>query len=554
MSKKFFKIKTFFWLPAAILLLIMASCSRPVIKIEHVPDNTPVGSRLYIAGNFNRWDPGDVRFAFEIDDDSNYFYTLPSGFGKMEFKVTRGEWSSVETDMCGYDINNRSYNYQEGDTIAIAVQSWKDTNPLDCPELTIVVDKIPENTPKDEPIALAGNFNEWSPDSSSYLKRDPSSGKYMIKLPRRDLDRLLEFKITRGNLLTAEADKFGYEIEKRQVNFGMFDTLFIDVENWEDIVENPHDRVTIILDKIPAETPGDAVIFVTGSFNGWYPKDNKYQFHKNEKNKFQYTLPRESDMLEYKITRGDWSKEEVDILGYKMNNRKFEFGSVDTIHLTVHGWLDQTKVKQPTYTFVIDKMPPKTPHDDDLYLSGSFNGWNSGQRKYRFTRADDGKYYLTLRDAWRSMDFKITRGNWRTQEVDNDGNIIPNRYFEYSGIDTVKISVKNWQDIARFDQKQLVIVLEEVPVNTPKESKIYIAGNFNGWNGGNPNYILNKNLKGEYYISIPQKEKQIEFKFTLGSWESEELDQNGNTISNRSYNFGYSDTLRLKVEKWENIN
>lgn len=551
MSIEHLKIKTNFWLPAAILLLVMASCSRPVIKVESIPGNTPAGSRLYLAGNFNRWDPGDVRFVFEMDADSNYYYTLPNGFGKMEFKVTRGEWSSVETDSCGYDINNRACNYQEGDTIVISIQSWKDTNPIDCPELTIVLDKIPENTPKDEPIALAGNFNEWSPDSSSYLKRDSLSGKYMIKLPRKDLDRLLEFKITRGNLLTAEADKFGYEIEKRQVNFGMFDTLFIDVENWEDIVENPHDRVTIILDKIPSETPDDAGIFITGSFNGWYPKDSKYRFQKNEKGKYQYTLPRESDVVEYKITRGDWSKEEVDMLGYKMNNRRFEFGSVDTIHLTIYGWLDQTKVKQPTYTFVIDEVPSNTPMDDNLYLAGSFNGWNSGQRRYRFTQADDGKYYLTLKDAWRSMDYKITRGNWRTQEVDKNGEIIPNRFFEYTGIDTVKISVKNWQDIPKFDQKQVVILLEEVPKNTPKDSKIYISGNFNGWDGGDPIYILNKNLKGEYYITIPQKSKQIEFKFTLGSWEEEELDQHGNTISNRKYNFGYTDTLRLKVEKWE---
>lgn len=541
---------TFRFVPL-LLLFMMFACTRPVIKIEHIPENTPIGSRLFISGNFNRWDPGDVRYIFEMDRDSNFYYTLPSGFGELEFKITRGEWSNVETDICGYDISNRQYNYREGDTIVIDVLSWKDAAPIDCPELTIVVENIPENTPENEPLALAGNFNEWSPDSSSYLRKDSGTGKYMIKLPRKEMNRLVEFKVTRGNLLTSEADKFGYEIEKRQVSFGTVDTLFIDVENWEDIVENPHDRVTIILDKIPDETPTNAEIYITGSFNGWYPRDSKFRFEKNSKGKFQFTLPRKSDVVEFKITRGDWSKEEVDLLGYKMNNRKFEFGSADTLHLSIQGWLDQTEVKQPSYTFVLDDVPPGTPADDDLYLAGSFNNWNASQRKYRFAKAADGKYYLSLRDAWRSIDYKITRGSWRSQESDENGLEIPNHHFEYTGKDTVKIRVKNWLDIPRFNQDKVVIFLEKVPDNTPSDKHIYITGTFNNWNPGDPDFILNKNLRGEYYITIPRRGPNIEFKFTLGSWDFEELNADGNTIPNRIYNFGYTDTLRLKVDKWE---
>jgi hypothetical protein len=544
-------LKLQFQIMILLFTLTAAACSRPVVKIENIPDNTPPGSRLFISGNFNRWDPGDIRFIFEMGDDSNYYFTLPNGFGKLEFKITRGEWSSVETDICGYEIENRKFDYNQSDTIAIDILSWNDTEPVNCPELTIVVESLPGNTPKDDPIALAGNFNEWSPDSSSFLQRDSSSGNYLIKLPRKGMDRLIEFKVTRGNLLTAEADKFGYEIEKRQVNFGMTDTLFIDVENWEDMIEDPRDKVTIILDKIPEETPDNAQIFLTGSFNGWYPKDNKYRFQKNDKGKFQHTLPRKNDIVEFKITRGDWTKEEVDILGYKMNNRRFEFGSADTIHLTIAGWLDQTTIKQPSYTIVIDEVPPTTPPGDDLYLAGSFNNWNPGQQKYRFKKNKNGTYFLTMRDAWRSFDYKVTRGNWRTQETDDHGMEMPNRYLEYTGKDTIKIKISNWLDLPRFDQQEVVIVLNKVPDNTPGDGYIYIAGNFNQWNPGNPDYILNKNLKGEYYITIPRYDDRIEFKFSLGSWENQELDKNGNTIPNRVYIFGYADTLRLKVERWE---
>jgi alpha-glucosidase len=62
---------------------------------------------------------------------------------------------------------------------------------------------------------------------------------------------------------------------------------------------------------------------------------------------------------------------------------------------------------------------------------------------------------------------------------------------------------------------------------------------------------MNRNLKGNYYIAIPAHNDGISFKFTLGSWDSEELDEDGSTISNRTYKFGYADTLRLKVENWE---
>lgn len=537
----------------AVLIISLGACSRPVIKIENIPGNTPPGSNLYIAGNFNRWDPGDIRFSFDMDADSNYYFNLPRGFGNIEFKITRGEWSSVETDICGYDINNRVYDFRAGDTITINVLSWSDTDPINCPEVTIVLDNIPKNTPIDEPIALAGNFNEWVPDSSSYLHRDSGTGKYMIKLPRRGLDRLIEFKVTRGNLLTAEADKFGYEIEKRQLKFGLVDTLFIDVEAWEDIEEPSNDQLTIILNTIPKTTTDDDDIYLTGSFNGWYPKDNKYKFRKNPDGKYQFTLPKEGNSVEFKITRGDWSKEEVDVLGYKMNNRKFEFGSADTLFIDVRGWLDQSEIKQPTYTFVIDQVPETTPADDNLYLAGSINGWNSGNRKYRFDRAADGKYYLTIHDGWRALDYKITRGSWKSQEVDNAGRILDNRYFEFTGADTVHLTVKNWQDIPGIQQDKVVLVLEKVPENTPKDRNIFIAGNFNNWNPSDPDFILNKNLKNQYYITIPRQGNKIAFKFTLGSWDLEELNLNGNTIANREYTFGYADTLRLKVEKWEGL-
>jgi hypothetical protein len=543
---------------ALAVLLAAGSCKRPVLQITAVPGNAPAGSTLFVAGNFNQWDPGDTRSALELAPDSNYYITLPSGFGELQFKITRGDWSTVETDACGYDINNRILNYRDNDTLRIEVLSFKDLEPLNCNELTIVVNDVPADTPSGDSLALAGNFNEWNPDQSSMMRRDSARNRYLITLPRKSADPNIEFKVTRGSLLTAEADAFGREIERRQVRFGSTDTLFISVKNWEDIGNSQKKMVTIILDKIPASTPPDGSIYLVGPFTGWYPKDPQYRFAKNKQGKYQFDLlvNKGSPQSEFKITRGDWSTEEVDALGYKKNNTPLDLSRPDTIRLKIDGWLDrldQTQIRQPHYVITIEKVPETTPARADLFLAGNANGWNPSSNRYRFIKDDAGTYSLTLKEAPRELKYKITRGGWKTEETDATGQKIENRRLLYTGQDTVRITIENWIDLPQKKQSQVVIMLDKVPANTPADGKIYIVGTFNNWNQKDSGYILNKNLAGQYYITLNRKEETIEFKFTLGGWQHEELDAQGHAIENRSYRFGYADTLRLKVEKWRGL-
>lgn len=553
-NKKNSNKKKYGWQLLALLMLIITACDRPVVQISNIPENTPPGSNLYIAGNFNSWDPGDVRFTFELGPDSNYYFTMPRGFGRVEYKVTRGDWTTTETDICGYEIPNRSFNYRSGDTINISVLSWQDLEPLDCPEVTIVVDKLPENTPEAAPIAIAGNFNEWSPDSASYMKKDPATGNYVLTLPRRSKDRLVEFKITRGSLLTAEADRLGNERERRQLRFGMVDTLFVEVENWEDLPSQDQNSLTIILEEIPEETyPGDE-IYITGTFNGWYPKENDFRLSKNKAGRYEIKLPKsDNERIEFKFTRGDWSKQEVDRWGYKIPNRVHRFDDEDTLRLRIANWLDRSMEQSIRYSMLIEHLPETTPDNPEIYLAVSTNGWDPGDRDYRFTRLADGNYFLSLDHQTPYFEYKITRGSWATEEANHVGRPIQNRVFRYSGEDTVYISVENWIDLPPHDQNKVVILIDSVPRNTPKNKHIYIAGNFNGWDPGNPGYILSKNLQEQYYITIPKRDTKIEFKFTLGSWNFEELNNQGNPIPNRVYHFGYVDTLKVKVENWRGI-
>ncbi|MEL7447924.1 MAG: alpha/beta hydrolase-fold protein [Pseudomonadota bacterium] len=73
-----------------------------------------------------------------------------------------------------------------------------------------------------------------------------------------------------------------------------------------------------------------------------------------------------------------------------------------------------------------------------------------------------------------------------------------------------------------------------VPADTPPTATVYVAGSFNSWDPGNPAYALAP-LSGDVYtITLPGSVTGvISFKFTLGSWESVELDANGFDVPNR---------------------
>jgi metallo-beta-lactamase class B len=83
---------------------------------------------------------------------------------------------------------------------------------------------------------------------------------------------------------------------------------------------------------------------------------------------------------------------------------------------------------------------------------------------------------------------------------------------------------------------QLTVRLTSVPAGTTRDSGVYIAGNFNGWNPGNPAYRLAADAEGRYALTLPADVRgPIEFKFTGGSWERVETDSAGGGIQNRRF-------------------
>jgi hypothetical protein len=82
----------------------------------------------------------------------------------------------------------------------------------------------------------------------------------------------------------------------------------------------------------------------------------------------------------------------------------------------------------------------------------------------------------------------------------------------------------------------LTIILTRTPTDTPADATIYVAGSFNNWQTADPAYRLTADWRGLYSIILPASVRgHVEFKFTLGSWDSVELDAKDAETPNRSF-------------------
>ena len=97
---------------------------------------------------------------------------------------------------------------------------------------------------------------------------------------------------------------------------------------------------------------------------------------------------------------------------------------------------------------------------------------------------------------------------------------------------------------------QVTFVLNDLPENTAANAQIFISGDFEGWSGGKDPYMAKK-VDDVYYIALSKRTGTIQYKFTLGSWDTVETDNDGNNINNRSYTFNKdNDTVKVSIANW----
>ncbi len=102
--------------------------AQMTIQISSVPFYyTPLLDTIFVSGTFNDWNADSTDFIMNEDSDGTYAISIYGTEGEsIEFKFTRGDWSSVETQQGGAFLPNRTAIYHDGDTLYCAVADWED--------------------------------------------------------------------------------------------------------------------------------------------------------------------------------------------------------------------------------------------------------------------------------------------------------------------------------------------------------------------------------------------------------------------------------------------
>ena len=81
------------------------------MRITSVPTNTSASDKIFVAGTFNNWNPGDSTKILTKQNDGAYTITFSPPTGVLKFKFTRGSWATVEGTAAGGDISDRTFDY-----------------------------------------------------------------------------------------------------------------------------------------------------------------------------------------------------------------------------------------------------------------------------------------------------------------------------------------------------------------------------------------------------------------------------------------------------------
>lgn len=215
-----------------------------------------------------------------------------------------------------------------------------------------VIEQLPPSTPAQCQLFLAGSFNRWQADAPAYEFERQPDGRYALwvdSLPSNG-----SFKITRGDWQRVEADALGRPIANRLIKGeGTPKEIRLRVKGWEDLPpHSPPKTVLLRITQLPASTPSDAALYVTGNFNDWRTDDPDYRLRLQPDSTFEVRVPLSIDTLEYKFTRGNWSSVEGRASGRARFNRRLIADQWDgeAVQVSIASWEDISGTPVNAYT------------------------------------------------------------------------------------------------------------------------------------------------------------------------------------------------------------
>ncbi len=103
---------------------------------------------------------------------------------------------------------------------------------------------------------------------------------------------------------------------------------------------------------------------------------------------------------------------------------------------------------QHTLTITVSAVPG-THMADPIYITGNFNRWNPAQESMALQKHADGSYGVSvlLKDVPSDrLEFKFTRGDWKTSECTAEGRLVGPRVATLNRDTAIVCQVEGWRD------------------------------------------------------------------------------------------------------------
>jgi predicted alpha/beta superfamily hydrolase len=157
-------MKRVFYLVAAVFLCLKVD-AQYTVRIIVTAIGAKANDDIYIAGNFNSWNPADINSKLKPFAGGRRIIVFNDvDTGHYEFKFTRGSWEKTETTAKGEDIQNRIADIQDDTTLEFTIAGWKDDFP-------------------DKPIPNTASVNVHIIDTAFYIPQLNRYRKIWIYLP-----------------------------------------------------------------------------------------------------------------------------------------------------------------------------------------------------------------------------------------------------------------------------------------------------------------------------------------------------------------------------------
>lgn len=109
-----------------LMMCVVVLHGQMTITLSSTPQLTPLLDDIYIAGNFNDWNPADPLYKLNEADGQYSIEIAGNENDVIEFKFTRGSWATVEGNEQGNYINNRSATWMNGAIADFGISGWED--------------------------------------------------------------------------------------------------------------------------------------------------------------------------------------------------------------------------------------------------------------------------------------------------------------------------------------------------------------------------------------------------------------------------------------------